>query len=165
MDVGAIIRNDDFSVSCENFVHMVQPLLFAFWEIDNSTPATPIACYTIQKLKKHVFALQNPSFSLLPKQAIWMDAQSMKRWKMIMSTDLHYAKVFLNPFLQGQVDFHNNGAQIAALNWVIVKLGGILDVDRVQAIRDFTKYMERIGDFHLDLVQDPKDVNVLPHQW
>ena len=58
------------------------------------------AWLTMNNLRKHIFRLRYPPFSLTPAIAEEIEENFMKRWDMML-TDLHYAGAMLNPYLRG----------------------------------------------------------------
>ena len=66
-------------------------------------PAIRKAWLTMNNLRKHIFRLRYPPFSLTPDIAEEIEENFMKRWDMML-TDLHYAKAMLNPYLRGHME-------------------------------------------------------------
>jgi hypothetical protein len=82
----------------------------------------------MQILKKHVLSFRIPIFSVSASMAICLNFQTMKRWD-IMLIDLHYACLFLNPFLMDIVEIQMSNSDKHVLNKVLQKLGGPIKVD------------------------------------
>ena len=68
----------------------------ALWVFHGKEPAMGKALLTMNNLRKHIFRLQYPPFSLTPTIAEEIEENFMKRWDMML-TDLHYVGAMLNP--------------------------------------------------------------------
>jgi hypothetical protein len=93
----------------------------------------------MNKLKRYVYSLWDPNFTLPIAMATRLEAQFMKRWNMML-TDLYYASTLLNPFLMNVTEIQNNGTAKCALNRVVQKLSGPLGVDFNKVMNEFTQY-------------------------
>ena len=75
---------------------------------DEKDPAMGKAWLTMNNLRKHIFRLQYPPFSLIPAIAEEIEENFMKRGDMML-TNLHYARAMLNPYLRGHMELQQNG--------------------------------------------------------
>jgi hypothetical protein len=140
-EVRDTIRDDGSWQQCENFEHMVKPVIKALRVFDGSTPAMAKAWLEMNNLKRYVFSLWNPDFNLPTPMAARLEAQFVQRWEM-MITDLHYAGALLNPFLMNVMEIQNNGTAKCALNRVVQKLSGPLGVDFNKVMNELMQYEE-----------------------
>jgi hypothetical protein len=71
-EVRATIRDDGFWQQCENFEHMVKPVIKTLRVFDGRIPAMAKAWLEMNNLKRHVFSYESPILtSLHPWQYAW----------------------------------------------------------------------------------------------
>jgi hypothetical protein len=116
---------------------MVKPVIKALRVFDGRTPAMAKAWLEMNKLKRHVFSLQEPDFNLPAPMAARLETQFMHRWDMML-TDLHYACTLLNPFFMNVMEIQNNGTAKRVLNRVVQKLSGQLGMDFNKVMNELT---------------------------
>jgi hypothetical protein len=160
--IRATIRDDGFWQQCENFEHMVKPVIKALRVFDGCTPAMAKAWLEMNNLKRHVFSLQEPNFNLPASMATRLEAQFMHRWDMRL-TDLQYAGALLNPFFMNVMEIQNNGTAKRALNRVVQKLSGPLRVDFNEVMNELTQYEEQQGPYSPLEALNICEGNLLPH--
>jgi hypothetical protein len=68
------IRDDGFWQQCENFEHMVKPVIKALRVFDGRTPAMAKAWLEMNNLKRHMFSLRDPDFNLPTPMAACLEA-------------------------------------------------------------------------------------------
>jgi hypothetical protein len=125
---------------------MVKPVIKALRVFDECTPTMVKAWLQMNNLKRYVFSLQEPDFNLPAPMAARLEVQFMHRWDM-MITDLYYAGALLNPFLMNVIEIQNNGTVKCALNRVVQKLSGLLEVDFNEVMNELTQYEEQQGPY------------------
>ena len=120
----------------------------ALWVFDGKEPAMGKAWLTMNNLRKHIFRLWYPPFSLTPAIAEEIEENFMKRWDMML-TDLHYAGAMLNPYLRGYMELQQNGEAKCALNRVFRRLNNPFGVRFNEVMAQMTEYEERLGPYSL----------------
>jgi hypothetical protein len=118
----------------------------------------------MNNLKRHVFSLRQPNFNLPAPMAARLEVQFMHRWDM-MITDLHYTCALLNPFLMNVMEIQNNGTTNRALNRVVQKLSGPLEVDFNKVMNELTQFEEQQGPYGPLEAPNICEGNLLLHQW
>jgi hypothetical protein len=161
-EVRDTIRDDGFWQQCENFEHMVKPVIKALRVFDGRTPAMAKAWLEMNNLKRHVFSLWDPDFNLPASMAARLEAQFVQQWDM-MITDLHYVGALLNPFLMNIMEIQNNGTAKHALNRVVQKLSGPLGVDFNEVMIELTQYEEQQGPYGPFEAPNIREGNLLLH--
>jgi len=159
------IHSEAFGVRCDNFLHMVEPVLVALRHFDGKIPAMPKAWLVMKNLRDHVYSLKNPPFLLDPVVATRYEKNFNSHWQ-LMRIDLHYAGALLNPYLKGVPEIQNDEHAKGALNRVIRKLAPMLDVCPLEAMIELMQYVENTGPF--DIINEAPDITacqLLPHQW
>jgi hypothetical protein len=157
------IRDDGFWQQCENFEHMVKPVIKALQVFDGRTPAMAKAWLEMNNLKRHMFTLRDPDFNLLAPMAVRLEAQFVQWWDM-MITDLHYVGALLNPFLMNVMEIQNNGTAKRALNRIVQKLSGPFGVDFNEVMNELTQYKEQQGPYGPLEAPNIHEGNLPPHQ-
>jgi hypothetical protein len=75
--LGPLFVMMDFGQQCENFEHMVKPVIKALRVFDRRTPAMAKAWLEMNNLKRHVFSLREPDFNLPAPMAVRLEVQFM----------------------------------------------------------------------------------------
>ena len=70
----------------------------ALWVFDEKEPTMGKAWLTMNNLRKYIFKLRYPLFSITPAIAKEIEENFMNQWDMML-TDLHYVRAMLNPYL------------------------------------------------------------------
>ncbi len=162
--VRTTVLNNDFWHRCQNYTHMVDDVLKALRLFDGRQPAMAQAWLTMNNLKKHIFKLRNPPFSLPSRIATRIETTFTKRWEM-MITDLHYAGALLNPYLRNVRELEDNHEAKRALNRVFRKLGPALGLRWNDLHAEMEEFNERTGPYSPEETPDIREANLLPHQW
>ena len=102
------------------------------------------AWLTMNNLRKHIFRLWYPPFSLTPAIAEEIEENFMNRWDMML-TNLHYVRAMLNPYLRGHMELQQNGEAKRALNRVFRRLSHLLGVRFNEVMAEMTEYEECLG--------------------
>ena len=122
------------------------------------------AWLTMNNLRKHIFRLRYPPFSLTPVVTEEIEENFMKRWDMIL-TDLHYTRAMLNPYLRGHMELQQNREAKRALNRVFCKLSNPLGVGFNEMMAEMSEYEERLRLYSPEEAPDIQVANLQPHQW
>jgi hypothetical protein len=112
------IHSESFWLECDNFLHMVEPVIIALRVFDGKAPAMPKAWLVMKTLQEHVWSLRNEPCFLNDETATKFEEHFEARWK-LMLTDLHYARALLNPFLIEVGTLRSDGVAKRALNRVL----------------------------------------------
>ena len=128
---------------------------------DGKEPAMAKAWLIMNNLRKHIFKLRYPPFSLTPAIAEEIEENFMKRWDMML-TDLHYARAMLNPYLGAHMELQQNGEAKRALNRVFCRLSNPLGVG---FNKEMIEYEERLGPYSLEEALGIRVANLQPYQW
>ncbi len=112
-------------------------------------------------LKWHVLSLWDPLFELPSNLANVIEDQFYQRWKML-TTDLHYARALLNPYLLGEICLHDDANAKKMLNRVLRKTIHNPTAYAL-ALRDFTDFVESSRPFFNTPLM--KGLKLLPHEW
>ena len=140
------ILDENFWRRCRNYTYMVEDVMKALRVFDGKELAVGKAWLTMNNLRKHIFRLPYPPFSLTPAIAEEIEKNFMKRWDMML-TDLHYAGAMLNLYLRGHMELQQNGKAKCALNKVFCRLSNPLGVGFNEVMVEMTEYEERLGPY------------------
>jgi hypothetical protein len=162
--IKATIHDDGFWQQCENFEHMVKPVIKSLRDFDGRIPTMAKAWLEMNNLKRHVFSLREPDFNLPAPMATRLEAQFMHKWNMML-TDLHYTGALLNPFFMNVMEIQNNGTTKHALNRIVQKLSNPLGVDFNEVMNEFTQYEEQQGPYGPLEAPNICEGNLLLYQW
>ena len=158
------VLDENFWRQCQNYMYMVEDVMMALWVFDGKEPAMEKAWLRMNNLRKHIFRLWYPSFSLTPAIAEEIEENFMQRWDMML-TDLYYVGAMLNPYLRGHMELQQNGDIMLALNRVFCRLSNLLGVGFNEVMAEMTKYEERLGLYSPEEALDIQVANLQPHQW
>ena len=122
-EVKRLINDDRLWTSCNNFLHLVWPVLLALREFDGKKPRTDKAYKVMKNLEKHIMELQYEPFKLPVPVFEALHRQFKSRWEM-MRTDIHLAAALLNPRLVDDKELRVDTNAQAGLNRVFIRLAG-----------------------------------------
>ena len=164
MQVRSHVLDENFWRRCRNYTYKVEDVMKALRVFDEKEPAMEKAWLTMNNLRKHIFRLRYPPFSLTLAIAEEIEENFMKRWDMTL-TDLHYAGAMLNPYLRRHMELQQNGEAKRALNRVFRRLSNPLEVGFNEVMVEMSEYEERFGPYSPEEAPDIRVANLQPHQW
>ena len=113
----------------------------------------------MNNLRKHIFRLRYPPFSLTLAIAEEIEENFMKRWDMML-TDLHYVGAIMNPYLRGHMELQQNGEVKHALNRVFRRLCNLLGVGFNKVMGEMIEYEKRLGPYSPEEAPDIRVANL-----
>jgi hypothetical protein len=99
--------------------------------------------FIMKTLEWHVLSLQNPPFELPLNLGDVIEDQIYQRWK-ILTTNLHYARALLNPYILGEVCLHDDANAKEIFNKVMWKIART-PITYALTLRNFTNFVESQG--------------------
>jgi hypothetical protein len=89
--------------------------------------------------------------------------QFYHQWEML-TTDLHYARALLNPYLLGEVRLHND-IDVKETLICVLRKNTNNSTTYAQALKDFVDFIENQRPFSGTPPPQVNDFKFLPHEW